>query len=646
MIWKDGLLHKVAKLNIFGNTYNFIKDFLSERTIQVKVGDALSETLKLENGTPQGSVISPLLFLIMINDFPTTDNKVTNAIFADDSSIWKSGQDLDKIIKVLQIELDKIQKWSDLWGFILSKEKTVAVIFSRKNIDCNAKLKIRDTILEWKTDVKFLGLIFDSRLTWAAHIKYVSERCNKRLNLMRSLSGTTWGASKDILMVVYKALIRSILDYGCIAYNTASENVKSKLDKIQAQALRICCGAMKCTSIAAMQVECGEMPLKLRRQSLQYKYGVKIKNTIAHPTAEILKQNLKIKKTKTSFAKETAKVLNQMPPVEGPKVGKTPPWHHKTIKPVFELHKKIDKNSTPAVIKQETLALFSRCEGYTRVFTDGSKDSNGVVGASYFIATLGVSRKMRLSDHVSVYTAEMTAIREALRFIQNHKIEQALIISDSLSVLQSLESGVSHSRPNLLEELRESIDEITYKLNGNLIFLWVPAHCGILGNERADQLAKQALNSHKIDKIVNFELKESYSHIDNFIGEWWQREWTTNKKGRALFDIEPNINNQIKYSNKSRDQETTITRMRLGKCCLNSYLHAISVHPTGLCDNCNEQETIEHYIFNCSANTSLTKQLITQCNQLKLQVKISNVLSDRSLTNILYTYITDQKRRI
>ena len=112
------------------------------------------------------------------------------------------------------------------------------------------------------------------------------------------------------------------MDYRCTASNTASENTKAKLDKIQAQALRICCGAMKCTSIAAMQVECGEMPLTLRRQSLQYKYEVKIKNTIEHPTAEILKQNVKIKKTKTSFAKETSKLLNQLPPTKGLKVGK------------------------------------------------------------------------------------------------------------------------------------------------------------------------------------------------------------------------------------------------------------------------------------------------------------------------------------
>jgi len=68
----------------------------------------------------------------------------------------------------------------------------------------------------------FLGLTFDSKLSWSAHIKYIEDKCKKRLNLMRSVSGNTWGASKKTLLTIYRALIRSIIDYGAIAYNSCN----------------------------------------------------------------------------------------------------------------------------------------------------------------------------------------------------------------------------------------------------------------------------------------------------------------------------------------------------------------------------------------------------------------------------------------
>ena len=163
----------------------------------------MSETRRIKNGTPQGSVLSPLLFLIMINDLLATTNGVSMAIFADDTSMWKTGWRLDEVIRHVQINLDKVREWCNTWGFILSKEKIVPIILTQRNPTSPTKLTIDKVKLEWKKEVKFLGLIFDSRLTWKNHIDYVTKRCTQRLNLMKCMSGQRYGANKQNLVHTY-----------------------------------------------------------------------------------------------------------------------------------------------------------------------------------------------------------------------------------------------------------------------------------------------------------------------------------------------------------------------------------------------------------------------------------------------------------
>ena len=254
LVWHKGLIHKMKKLGLKDNILNFVSDFLNNRIIRVRIGSSLSSMYTLENGTPQGSVISPFLFLIMINDIEAPENNTRLSLYADDSATWKTGSNLKALTGDIQSYLDKLVKFYNDWGFKLSADKTVAILFTRKRntrLD-DVKLAINGKAIKVQSTVKFLGVIFDQHMSWRPHIDYVVDRCNKRLNLMRVMSGTRWGVSKKVLLMVYKALIRSIMDYGCIAYDTASLSVKSKLDSVQYKAMRICCGAMTGTPATAL----------------------------------------------------------------------------------------------------------------------------------------------------------------------------------------------------------------------------------------------------------------------------------------------------------------------------------------------------------------------------------------------------------
>ena len=115
----------------------------------------------------------------------------------------------------VQRYLTETAKFFEEWGFKMSFNKTVAILFTRsKHIPTDVILKINDVTIKIEKTVKFLGVIFDQGLTWAAHINYIIDRCKVRLILMRAISGSSWGASRSILLIVYKALIRSVIDYG------------------------------------------------------------------------------------------------------------------------------------------------------------------------------------------------------------------------------------------------------------------------------------------------------------------------------------------------------------------------------------------------------------------------------------------------
>jgi len=100
---------KLKSYGINGHMYDWIREFLTNRTIQVCVGNSLSTVQSVENGTAQGAVISPILFICMVNDLPDGLDQVETSLFADDSAIYKSGKNLHYLQKVVQINLDKIQ---------------------------------------------------------------------------------------------------------------------------------------------------------------------------------------------------------------------------------------------------------------------------------------------------------------------------------------------------------------------------------------------------------------------------------------------------------------------------------------------------------------------------------------------------------
>ena len=148
------------------------------------------------------------------------------------------------------------------------------MLFSNSNRTNLPEIKLKEKELQFQANHKFLGVTFDKKLTWNTHIQDIRNRCRKKINILKSVAHISWGSNTKTLLMLYRSLIRSMLDYGCEAYDSASESSKKVLNSMQYMSLRICAGALHGTSLAALQVEMDEPPLELRRKMLTEKYHV------------------------------------------------------------------------------------------------------------------------------------------------------------------------------------------------------------------------------------------------------------------------------------------------------------------------------------------------------------------------------------
>src|SRR6201996_9596930 len=119
-------------------------------------------------------------------------------------------------------------------------------------------------------------MVFDNRLSFIPHLKNLRTRCMKALNLLRVVGHKDWGGNFDLLLILYRCLMRSKLDYGCMVYGSARKSYIQMLDPLQNQALRICLEAFRTSPVESFQAEANEPPLYLRRQKLAAKFAIQL----------------------------------------------------------------------------------------------------------------------------------------------------------------------------------------------------------------------------------------------------------------------------------------------------------------------------------------------------------------------------------
>ena len=423
------------------------------------------------------------------------------------------------------------------------------------------------------------------------------------------------------------ALIGATLDYGSMVYSSASKTQLARIEAIQNQALRICCGAIRSSPVSSLNVETGVMPLGMRRIKLRMRYWANIKGQLEnHPVKNVLSDCWEYNYKKLSSfgwfineeAREIIKDVNIATCVVLPAI---PPWFFPMPFIDIQLHK--DKQNEENILDSVKVQDYIDHIYYSaiQIYTDGSKDpDSGTTSAAVFIPQFKVNILKRTSDHISIFTSELIAIILALQWVEEVQPIRSVICTDSLSAIESLASGISTARQDLIYEILQSLFRIRH-LGIIIHFLWIPAHTGVAGNEEVDSLAKQAIKFPEVDINIALSKTEIKSIIAKEIRKKWQKEWDSGNKGRHLYKIQGTVGFERRnFGNRRKD--VIISRMRIGHCLLNQSMVRIGKHQTGYCDKCSSEnmETVEHVLLKCEAYARERFKLFQALREMEMEV--------------------------
>ena len=226
----ERLITKLKGYGIRGELLNWVRDFLSEREQYVCINDEKSDTLPVTSGVPQGSVLGPTLFIYFINDLPLV-TKLPMEIFADDTKAFnKSENQADKL--KLQSAIDAMVEWTKLWLIEFNKLKCKVLHAGKQNpnFDYHIGYGNDKTTLEVTTNEKDLGVHIDPLLTFENHI---NETIKKATNMSNLIMRAITYKSVDIMIPLFKALVRPTLEYANVVWFPAKRKDINALENVQ-----------------------------------------------------------------------------------------------------------------------------------------------------------------------------------------------------------------------------------------------------------------------------------------------------------------------------------------------------------------------------------------------------------------------------
>jgi ribonuclease HI len=647
---KNRLVAILASLKLPLSLIKWISSFLEDRIIRLSFNNQIEAFSPITTGIPQGSPISPMLFLIYIRDL-FKSNLIYPLSYMDDIALIAYSKSYKQNTIILEREAKKLVLLGKEYSIEFDIDKTELIHFF-----ISPKLKPKSLVLPNGSTikpsklVKWLGIYFDSNLKFKEHIAIRTSLAKQAFYRLNRLSNITKGLTPFALRQLYIACIISVLDYGSILWWGKPNKTQIRpLQAIQNLAIRKILGVFKTAPILPIEVEAALPSPIVRLNHNQRRYAFRVlKLSNNHPikalfnsytsTTSLVLDNSSDSETESRLNTGSNQInrligsisniidLNSLEPI---KHFYFAPWQRELP---YSIYISKEPKDIEAKLHLQYLKSISNSNIKT-IYTDGSQTQSGKgIGLGFavfshsttYIPTIPIYKEYsNIGNSAIVYNGELEGVTQALEYAISivKRGDKVIVYSDNQAGLLRLKTP--SDSPGQNQQIRAiKATKAIIALGAKVELYWVPGHTDILGNDIADKLAKKAttirplveetsfaylgiqINKLKNQDIFNIlSLQKPSKYLDSYTSIY---TWKISKKISLPLGIK-------------RELASSFFQLKLGHGYIKSYLYRLKLVANNKC-KCGRIETTKHLLLDCSLFIGQRKALLKRVRD-KIEVR-------------------------
>ena len=420
-VWRERLLMPLIEDGVPMIMVRWLYSFFQNRQGKVQFNGVRSKTRKFKQGLPQGSVLSPVLFLFYINRLAKILPRDTlNSLFADDVSVLATEETKEEAEAVAQSTVNTVTTWSQSWKVDLNAGKSEASSYTTSNREAHwmPSIFVLNQLVKQVKNPRLLGVVLDRTLHFGAHVDHLIDKVESKHKMLRAVAHTEWGWRKEKLIQIFSAHATSTSEYAGFAWMpSAAPTHLSRLERSQNKLLRTITGQYKASPVEALRLECGLPSFKTTVDRLTLKAAEKaIRLPAEHPRRLAQDGNVGNRcKTLLNWRTEAHNLSSKLPRDITPRTDishyPAPPWINAPQLIVFTTLDGVESRLDEVPIKREaSIKRIREVSADYTVYTDGSASEGIYDGGSGVVVTKDI-KKVCIKDYCSWFTFSSISLK-------------------------------------------------------------------------------------------------------------------------------------------------------------------------------------------------------------------------------------------